>query len=149
MNRRMDSSAGRTRLTGSLRQSEHRERSAERGVVAKGSVTADGAKTGGVHVPLGGFQCTAHRCTARSVLPFSRTLRAHQPGRQADTGPAAHAGQHGYLLPATLLKGRDVADDAGRGLELVELLARLGIDRLEVTFKGSVEHHAAGSGERA
>ena len=63
----------------SLRQSEHRERSAERGIVAKASVTADGAETGGVHVPRGGFQCTAYSCTARSALPFSGSLGLISP----------------------------------------------------------------------
>jgi hypothetical protein len=57
-----------------------------------------------------------------------------QPRRQADARPAADAGQHCHVLPAALLVGGDVPDDAGRGLELVEFLARLGIDRLiEVT----------------
>src|SRR4030088_1551209 len=47
-----------------------------------------------------------------------------------------------------MLVGRDVADDAGRGLELVEFLARLGVDSLEIAFERSVEHHAAGGSER-
>src|SRR5690242_8914867 len=109
----MDSSMRRTRLFGSLRQSEHSERSTERGVVAQRGVATDGAETFG---------------------------RLGQAGCEADTGPAANAGQDGNELPAAVFIGRDVADDAGRGLELVELLARLGVDRLEVAFQRSVEH---------
>src|SRR6266404_4571233 len=135
-------------LVSSLRQREHRERSAKRGVVAKGSIATDGAKARGVHVPLGGLQCTAYRCTARSGLPFSCTLRGQQPRRKADARPTADAGQYRHVLFAALLVGRDVPDDAGRGLELVEFLARLGIDGLEVAFKRSVKHHPAGGRER-
>jgi hypothetical protein len=40
------------------------------------------------------------------------------------------------------LEGIDVADDAGRGLELVELLAVL-IDRLDIAFQRAVEDHVA------
>src|SRR6266446_1093788 len=134
-------------LVSSLRQREHRERSAKRGVVAKGSIATDGAKARGVHVPLGGLQCTAYRCTARSGLPFSCTLRGQQPRRKADARPTADAGQYRHVLFAALLIGRDVSDDAGRGLELVEFLARLGIDRLQVAFKRSIEHHPAGGSE--
>src|SRR5258708_23294308 len=50
-------------LVSSLRQREHRERSAKRGVVAKGSIATDGAEARGVHVSLAGLQCTACRCT--------------------------------------------------------------------------------------
>ena len=39
--------------------------------------------------------------------------------------------------------GGHVADDAGRRLELVEFLAGLGVDGLEVAFERAVEHHAA------
>jgi hypothetical protein len=48
-----------------------------------------------------------------------------QAGRHADTGPAADARQHADILLALVAVGVDVADDAGRGLELVELLAVL------------------------
>src|ERR1700740_2692710 len=118
----MEFSMRRTRLTGSLRQSEHRERSAERGVVAQRCVATDAAEAIG---------------------------RIGQTGRETDTGPAADAGQHGNELPAAMLIGRDVADDAGWGLELVEFLARFGIDCLEVAFERSIEHHAAGGRECA
>src|SRR5712664_4395269 len=131
-----------------LRQREHREVAAERRIVAQRRVATDGAEAGGVHVPLGGFQCAARRCTARSALPCSGTLRGQQPGRETDAGPAADAGQYRHVLPAALLIGGDVADDARRGLELVEFLARLGVDRLEIALERAVEHHAAGGGER-
>src|SRR5262249_49329801 len=45
-----------------------------------------------------------------------------------------------------MLVGGHVADDAGRRLELVEFLAGLGVDGLEVAFERSVEHHAAARG---
>src|SRR5215475_10495324 len=112
----MEFSMRRARLAGSLRQSEHRERSAERGIVAQRCVATHGPET---------------------------FVRLGQTGCEADACPAADAGEHCDILPAALLIGRDVADDAGRGLELVELLARLGIDCFEVTFERSVEHHAA------
>src|SRR5258706_5974113 len=134
-------------LVSSLRQREHRERSAKRGVVAKGSIATDGAEARGVHVSLGGLQCTACRCTACSALPFSCTLRGQQPRRKADACPTADAGQYRHVLFAALLISCDVADDAGRGLELVEFLARLGIDRLQVAFKRSIEHHPTGGSE--
>src|SRR5215468_12262548 len=118
----MEFSMRRTRLTSSLRQSEHRECSAERGIVAQRCVATDGTEAGG---------------------------RIGQTGCQANTRPAADARKHCDILPAALLIGRDVADDAGRSLELVEFLARLGVDCLEVAFERSVEHHAAGGCERA
>src|SRR4249919_2063368 len=105
----------------SLRQREHRQCSAERRVVAERSVAADGAEASG---------------------------RIGQAGRKTDTRPATDAGQYRDILPAALLIGRDVANNAGRGLEFVEFLARLGIDRLEVAFERSIEHHAAGGRER-
>src|SRR4051812_24312717 len=117
----MENSMRRTRSIGSLRQSEHRERSTERGVVAERGVATDGPEA---------------------------FVRLGQTGCETDTGPTADAGQHGDVLPAAILIGRDVTNDAGRSLELVEFLARLGIDCLEVAFERSVEHHAAGGRER-
>src|ERR1700737_3356280 len=76
---------------GSLRQCEHRESSAERGIIAQRCVTTDGAEAGS---------------------------RIGQTGCEADTGPTADAGEHGHVLSAALLIGRDVTDDSGRGLEL-------------------------------
>ena len=43
-----------------------------------------------------------------------------------------------------MLIGHDVADDARGRLELVKLLARLGVDRLEIPFERAVEHHVPG-----
>src|SRR5256885_14546478 len=82
-----------------LRQRKHRECSAQRRVVAQRGVAADCAEA------FGWFGQTCGK---------------------ADTRPAADAGQHGHILPAALLIGRDVADDARRGLELVKFLAGLG-----------------------
>src|SRR6267378_5389452 len=108
-------------LISSLRQREHREVAAERGVVAQRRVAANSAETRGW---IG------------------------QTGREADAGPAADPGQYRHVLPAALLIGGDVADDAGWGLELVELLAGLGVDRLEVALQRAVEHHTTGGGQR-
>src|SRR5262245_15786764 len=118
----MEFSMRRTRSLRSLRQSEHCERSTERGVVAQCCIATDGAEAFG---------------------------RLGQTGRETNARPATDAREHGYVLPAAVLIGRDVADDAGRSLELVEFLARLGIDCLEVAFERSVEHHAAGGRECA
>src|SRR5260370_1015215 len=65
------------------------------------------------------------------------------------TGPAAVAGQNRNILLATMFIGGDVSNDAGRCLELVEFLARLGVNSLEVAFERSVEHHAAGGRQGA
>mgnify|MGYP006171866891 CR=1 FL=1 len=90
----------------------------------------------------------AERATGLTEEQAEKQGRMVEIARDDGTRPATDAGQHGHILPAVLLIGIDVADDAGRRLELVELLARLGIDRLEVTFERSVEHHAAGGSER-
>src|ERR1051326_8082410 len=105
-----------------LRQREHRELAAERRVVAQRRVSAHGAEAVG---------------------------RVGQPGRKADAGPAAHARANSDVLPAAVLAAHHVADYAGRSLELVEFLARLGIDRLEITFQRAVEHDAARGRQRA
>src|SRR5207342_3688618 len=90
-------SARRRGWVSSLRQREHRQCSAERRVVAERSVAADGAEASG---------------------------RIGQAGRKTDTRPSTDAGQYCDILPAALLIGRDVANNAGRGLEFVEFLAR-------------------------
>src|SRR6185437_16153880 len=95
-----------------LWQCEHGERAAKRGVVAQRGVAANCAEAIGW---IG------------------------QAGCEADASPSADAGQHRDELLAIMLVGRDVADDAGRGLELVKLLARLGVDCLQVAFQRSVE----------
>src|SRR5205823_11785310 len=46
-------------------------------------------------------------------------------------------------------EGVDVADDPGRGLEFVELLTGLDVDRLQVAFERAVEDDVAGGSERA
>src|SRR5262245_23256694 len=48
----------------------------------------------------------------------------------ADARPATDAGQHADVLLAAMRPGVDVADDAGRGLEAIQLLTRLRIDCL-------------------
>src|SRR5262245_27675084 len=85
------------RAIGSVsRQLEHGELAAKRRVVAQGRITADSAQAVGW---------------------------VRQARRKTDARPAADAGENGDILLAAVLVGGDVADDAGRGLELVELLA--------------------------
>src|SRR5258706_11304318 len=47
------------------------------------------------------------------------------------------------MLSAAMLKGHHVADDPRGCLELVKLLARLGVNRLQIAFKRPVEHYVA------
>src|SRR5262245_7410607 len=98
-------------------QRKYRELAAERCVVPQGGIATNGAQAGG---------------------------GIRQPGGKTDTCPAADAGQNRDVLLATMLIGGDVSDDAGRRLELVEFLAGLGVDSLEIAFERAVEHHAAG-----
>ena len=80
------------RPTGSgSRQRKHRQLAAERSVVAQARVAADGAEAGS---------------------------RIRQTRRQTDTGPAADARQDRNELLAVMLIRGDVADDAGRVLNL-------------------------------
>src|SRR5262249_11258691 len=99
------------------RQRKHRELAAERCVVLQGGIATNGAQAGG---------------------------GIRQPGGKTDTCPAADAGQDRNVLLAAMFIGGHVADDAGGRLELVEFLAGLGVDGLEVAFERAVEHHAAG-----
>ncbi len=98
------------------RERKHRELATERGVVLQRGVAADRAEA---------------------------FCRLGEPCRKADAGPAADAGEHGDVLLAVMLVRGHIADDAGRSLELVELLAGLGVHGLEIALKRSVEHHAA------
>src|SRR4029077_2355886 len=99
------------------RQRKHSELAAQRCIVLQGSIATNGTQA------LGGFR---------------------EAGGKTDAGPAADAGQDRNVLLATMLIGGHVSDDAGRRLELVEFLARLGVDGLEIAFERAVEHHAAG-----
>ena len=103
-------------------QREDGQRPAERRVVVQRGVATDRAQPG---------------------------MRVGQSRREPDAGPAADAGQHRHVLLALVLIGHDVADDARRRLEPVQLLAGLGIDRLQVAFQRAVEHHAALGRHRA
>src|SRR6185369_17918351 len=67
-----------------------------------------------------------------------------EAGGKTDAGPAADTRQDRNVLLATMFIGGHVSDDAGRRLELVEFLARLGVDGLEIAFERAVEHHATG-----
>src|SRR5262249_43468224 len=97
-------------------QGKHRELAAERCVIPQGGIATNGAQAGG---------------------------RIRQAGGKTNTCPAADAGQNRDVLLAAMLIGRHVSNDAGRGLELVEFLARLGVDGFEIAFERAVEHHAS------
>ena len=84
------------------RQREDRKLAAERGVVAQRGITAHCAQA---------------------------VMRIGETSGKADPGPAAYTGQHGDVLLATVLVGHHVADDTRWRLELVQLLAGLGINR--------------------
>src|SRR5262245_60271902 len=85
-------------------QRKHGELAAEGCIVLQGGIATNGTQA------LGGFR---------------------EPGGKTDAGPAADAGQDRNVLLAAMLIGGHVADDAGWRLELVEFLARLGINCLE------------------
>src|SRR5262245_59311820 len=55
-----------------------------------------------------------------------------QPRSHADTGPAADPGEHAHVLLAAVGVGEHVADDPRRGAELPQILARVGVNGLDV-----------------
>src|SRR5262249_34652666 len=83
------------------------------------------------------------------AMPPCGFARRQETSREPDSSPAADARQDRDVLLAVMLIGRDVADDAGRRLELVEFLARLGVDGFEISFESAVEHDAAGCRQSA
>src|SRR6185295_5534725 len=99
-----------------LRQREHGQHTAELRMPAQRAIRADGTEAG---------------------------RRFFEPGRHADSGPPADTGEHTDVLLALIRPGVDVADDSRRCLELVKLLARLRVDRLQIPFERAVEHHVA------
>src|SRR6266704_1499711 len=91
-----------------LRHGEHSEDATELGVVLQLLVAAHGAQAVGVLLQARG---------------------------KADAGPAADAGEHADVLLALVLPGIHVADDAGRSLELVQLIGDVvRIDALQVAL---------------
>src|SRR5262249_35022341 len=102
----------------SARQREDRQRTTELGVLVQLFITTD--RTQAVRVLL--------------------EARGH-----ADAGPATDSGEHADVLLALVLIREDVADDAGRRLELVELLVDVAaIDALEVALERAVAGDATG-----
>src|SRR6185437_8519233 len=122
------------------RQSEDGQRSAKRGIGRQTRIATDRTETRRVDGLVLGRQLTL----VDRAMPGRGVFGLQQTGRKADARPTADAGENGHVLLAAVLIGHDVADDAGRGLELVEFLARLGVDSLQVAFERAVEHHAAG-----
>jgi hypothetical protein len=76
-------------------------------------------------------------------------MRIRQTSGETDTGPTTDTRQDRHILASGMFVGHHVADDTRRGLELIEQLAGLRIDRLQVAFQGSVEYDVTGRGERA
>src|SRR5690606_11354356 len=104
-----------------VRQREHRQHTAELRVAAQALVRTEGTQA---------------------------LRRAFEAGRHADAGPAADTGQHADVLLAIVHPRVDVTDDSGRRLEAIELVARLGVHRLQIPLERPVEHDAAGRRER-
>src|SRR6185312_14485834 len=129
----------------SVRKTEDGQLAAQCGVIGQSRIAADDAEAGRVDSLFLGALCAA---LVSRRMPGLGVLRRQETARQAYAGPAADTRVHGNVLLALVLVGGDVADDAGRRLELVKLLAVL-IDRLQVAFQRAVEDDIAGSGERS
>src|SRR5678815_1542253 len=107
----------RWRSTQRLRQREYRQRAAELGVITQ-------------------FLVATHGTEAVLVLLETR--------RHADAGPAADAREDAHVLLALVLVREHVADDAGRRLELEQVLVDVvGVDALQVALERAVADHAA------
>src|SRR5260370_24708552 len=126
-------------------QSKHGQRPAERGIGRQTCIATDGAEARRIDRLVFGRQLAL----IDRAMPGGGVFRLKQTSRQADAGPTADAGQHGNVLLAAVFVRHDVADDAGRGFELVEFLPGLGIDRLPIAFKRTVEDDVAGGCQRA
>src|ERR1700744_1131564 len=122
------------------RQGKHGQRSAKRGIGRQTCITTDGAKA----CSIDGLVLGRQLALVEGAVPCGGVFRLQQASRKTNARPTADAGENAYILLAVVLIGHDVADDAGRGLELVELLTGLGVDRLQVAFERAVEHDAAG-----
>src|SRR5436190_12825591 len=100
-----------------LRKREDGQRTAQFGVVAQLLVAAHGAEA--------------------VVVLFES--RGH-----ADAGPAADSREDPHVLLALVLVGKDVADDAGRRLELEQLLVDvIRVDALQVALERAEASKAA------
>src|SRR5258708_29491583 len=126
-------------------KSKQGQRPDEGGIGRQTCIATDSTKARGIDSLLLGRQLAL---IARG-MPGGGVFGLQQTGRQADAGPTTDAGKYGNVLLAAVLIGHDVADDAGRGLELVEFLTGLGIDGLQVAFERAVEHDVAGGCQRA
>src|SRR5450432_4168354 len=127
------------------RQGKYRQGPAQRRIGRQAGIATDGAEARGIDRLF----LRRQLALIDRAMPGGGVFRLQQTSRQTDAGPTADAGQHGNELLAAVFIGHDVADDAGRGLELVEFLTRLGIDRLQIAFQRTVEYHATGRRQRA
>src|ERR1700682_6161071 len=106
-----------------LRQREHRQRTAQLSVIAELLVAAHGTEAVGVLL---------------------------EPRGHADAGPAADARKDPDVLLALMLIGEDVADDAGRRLELEQFLVDVvRVDALEITLQCAIARDATRGHEDA
>ena len=82
-----------------------------------------------------------------SFLTSSGTFLAEQ----ADEGNigTADAAQHGHILPVAIGPSHGLANDAGPGLELPELLAGIGVERHELAGLGAGKDQVAAGHDRA
>src|SRR3984885_11709641 len=102
-------------------QREHCQRPAQRGVGRQTGIATDRAEARGIDGLFLGRQLAL----IDRAMPGGGVLRLQQTGRKTDARPATDTRQHANILLAAMFIGHHVADDAGRGLELVEFLARL------------------------
>src|SRR5262249_22814729 len=123
----------------SIRETKDCELAAERRVVGKRGVATDCAQTCRADL---GRRVALLATLIDGAVPCCCKIRREQSAGETDTGPATDTREHGNILLSVMLERVDVADDAGRGLELVEFLAVL-IDRLDVAFQRAVEDHVA------
>src|SRR5260370_10239481 len=99
-------------------QSKHGQRPAERGIGRQTRIATDSTKARGIDSLLLGLQLAL----IDRALPGGGRFRLQQTGRQTNAGPTTDARKYGNVLRRTVLTGHDVADDARRGLDIVEFL---------------------------
>ena len=100
------------RIFGLVRQCEHGQLTAQRGIVAECGIATHGAQT---------------------------VIRVGQTSRQTDTGPTTDTGQDADILLATLLIRHHVADDARGRFELVQFFTCFCMNSLQIPFERSIE----------
>lgn len=105
-------------------------------------------------LPAGDQRCAVLLSQARDLEHPERATLGHRLGQLSHvTAPQRHgaAVAHGHadVLFAVLLPGDGRRNDAAAGLELPQLLARLGVEGLEEAVAGAGEHQVALGGQHA